>query len=162
MAALELAGHDYDDPGKPRIAWDDDTARQQLVTALVNDALAVLAAVDGLELVGEAADAVGLLALVAGQDVEPGESDGSWRIAQRTAKDRVISTVDPDSRHIHKSVRSYRNGYKAHVAVEPVTGLICAQRLTAGNAPDGPTGVELMNNEPKGRQVFADCRLRLG
>ncbi len=157
VAALELAGHDYDDPGKPRIAWDDDTARQQLVTALVNDALAVLAAVDGLELVGEAADAVGLLALVAGQDVEPGESDGSWRIAQRTAKDRVISTVDPDSRHIHKSVRSYRNGYKAHVAVEPVTGLICAQRLTAGNAPDGPTGVELMNNEPKGRQVFADA-----
>ena len=57
----------------------------------------------GVELVGEAADAVGLLALVAGQDVEPGESDGTWRIAQRTAKDRVISTVDPDSRHIHKS-----------------------------------------------------------
>src|SRR6187431_469741 len=23
-AVLELAGHDYDDPGKPRIAWDDD------------------------------------------------------------------------------------------------------------------------------------------
>ena len=56
-AALELAGHDYDDPGKPRIAWDDDEARQQLVTALVNDALTVLAVVDGVELDGEAADA---------------------------------------------------------------------------------------------------------
>ena len=32
-AALELAGHDYTDAGKPRIAWDDDDARQQLVTA---------------------------------------------------------------------------------------------------------------------------------
>ena len=155
-AALELAGHDYDDPGKPRIAWDDDAARQQLVSALVNDALTVLPVVNGLELDGEAADAVGLLALVAGQDVEPGDVDGTWRIAQRTAKDRVISTVDPDSRHIHKSLRSYRNGYKAHVSVEPVTGLICGQRLTPGNAPDGPTGVELLDNEPKDRQVLAD------
>jgi IS5 family transposase len=155
-AALELAGHDYSDPGKPRIAWDDDDARRQLITALVNDALAVLEAVEGLELNGEALDAVGLLALVAGQDVEPGEEEGSWRIAQRTAADRVISTVDPDSRHVHKTVRSYRNGYKAHVVVEPVTGLICGQRLTAGNAPDGPTGVELMANEPTRRQVLAD------
>lgn len=155
-AALELAGHDYSDPGKPRIAWDDGTARQQLITALVNDALAVLAALDGVELAGEAADAVGLLALVAGQDVEPGDADGTWRIAQATAKDRVISTVDPDSRHIHKTVRSYRNGYKAHLSVEPATGLICAQRLTPGNTPDGPTGVELMADEPKGRQVLAD------
>jgi IS5 family transposase len=155
-AGLELWGHDYEDPGKPRIAWDDDAARQQLVTALVNDALSVLAAVGGLGLTGEAADAVGLLALVAGQDVEPGEGDGTWRIAPRTARDRVISTVDPDSRHIHKTVRSYRNGYKAHVVVEPVTGLICQQRLTAGNAPDGPVGVELMDKEPAGRQVLAD------
>jgi len=155
-AELELVGHDYSDPGKPRIAWDDDAARQQLVTALVNDALVVLAAVEGLELEPAALEAVGLLALVAGQDVEPGDSDGSWRIAQHTAKDRVISTVDPDSRHIHKTVRSYRNGYKAHVVVEPMTGLICGQQLTAGNAPDGPTGVELMQREPRRRQVLAD------
>ena len=155
-AALELAGHDYSDPGKPAIAWDDDEARQALITALVVDALTVLDAVDGVELTGEAADAVGLLALVAGQDVEPGEREDSWRIARRTAADRVISTVDPDARHVHKSVSSYRDGYKAHIVVEPVTGLICGQRLTAGNAPDGPTGVELMAREPARRQVLAD------
>jgi IS5 family transposase len=155
-AALELSAHDYSDPGKPSIAWDDTEAREQLITGLVNDALAVLAAVDGVELDPAAVDAVGLLALVAGQDVEPGDGDGSWRIAERTAKDRVISTVDPDSRHIHKSVRSYRNGYKAHIVIEPSTGLICGQRLTAGNAPDGPVGVELMAGEPDRRQVLAD------
>ena len=155
-AALELTAHDYSDPGKPRIAWDDDDARSQLVTGLVNDALVVLATVDGLDLDPTATEAVGLLALVAGQDVEPGDQQGSWRIAQRTAKDRVISTVDPDSRHIHKTVRAYRNGYKAHVVVEPTTGLICGQRLTAGNAPDGPTGAELMVSEPRRRQVLAD------
>jgi hypothetical protein len=153
---LELRGHDYSDPGKPRIAWDDDEARQRLITGLVNDAQAILDAVADVSLDADQAAAVGLLALVAGQDVEPGDGDGTWRIAQRTAKDRVISTVDPDTRHVHKSVSHYRDGYKAHVSVEPVTGLICAQRLTAGNAPDGPTGVELMAGEPARRQVLAD------
>ena len=74
----------------------------------------------------------------------------------------MISTVDPDSRHIHKSRQSYRNGYKAHVVVEPTTGLICGQQLTAGNAPDGPTGVELMEHEPKRRQVLADSAYGAG
>ena len=155
-AALELSAHDYSEPGKPRIAWDDDEARQQLITGLVTDAHTVLDAVDGVTLDDDQAAAVGLLALVAGQDVEPGDRDGTWRIAKGTAKDRVISTVDPDTRHVHKSVSSYRDGYKAHVSVEPVTGLICAQRLTPGNAPDGPTGVELMATEPPRRQVLAD------
>jgi len=155
-AALELTGHDYSQPGKPRIAWDDAEARDQLVSALVNDALAVLTVVAGVELAGEAHDAVGLLALVAGQDVEPGDEEGSWRIARKTAPDRVISTVDPESRHIHKTVGAYRNGYKAHIVVEPQTGLICGQRLTPGNTPDGSVGVDLMAREPKGRQVLAD------
>ena len=66
---------------------------------------------------------MGLLALVAGQDVEPGDGEGTWRIAQRVAPDRVISTVDPEARHMHKSVSEYRDGYKAHVAVEPETGI---------------------------------------
>jgi hypothetical protein len=127
----------------------------------VSDALAVLDVVDMSALEGEARDAVGLLALVAGQDVEPGDHEGTWRIARRTAPDRVISMVDPDSRHVHKTVRSYRDGYKAHIVVEPVTGLICGQQLTAGNAPDGPTGVELMANEPASRQVLARLRLRV-
>jgi hypothetical protein len=153
---LELAAHDYNDAGKPRIAWDDDDARQQLITALVTDAQTVLDALDGVTLDDDQVAAVGLLALIAGQDVEPGDADGTWRVAQRTAKDRVISTVDPDTRHMHKSVSSYRDGYKAHVSVEPVTGLICAQRLTPANAPDGPTGVELMAAEPPKRQVLAD------
>ena len=59
------------------------------------------------ELGPRAAEAVALLALIAGQDVEPVEgsdgTDGRWRIAQRVAPDRVISTVDPDTRHVHKS-----------------------------------------------------------
>jgi hypothetical protein len=66
-----------------------------LVTGLVNDALAVLEAVGDRGLDAGQAEAVALLALIAGQDVEPGERPGSWRIARKVAKDRVISTVDP-------------------------------------------------------------------
>jgi hypothetical protein len=51
-----------------------------------------------------------LLALVAGRDLEPGDEDGASRIARCTAPDPVISTVDPDGRHVHKCVCRYRDG----------------------------------------------------
>jgi hypothetical protein len=156
-AALELAGHDYDhDPGKPACIWDDAEARDRLVSALVGDAGAVLATVKGEHLDAEQAEAVGLLGLVAGQDVEPGEVEGSWRIARKVAADRVISVVDPDARHMHKSRSSYRDGYKAHLAVEPETGLVCAATLTPATAADGPTGVSLLVGEGAGLEVLAD------
>ena len=156
-AGVELGAHDYDQSGKPVCAWDDPDAKNALVSGLVNDALTVLAAVDGVDLDGAQSDAVGLLALVAGQDVEPGDAKGTWRIAQRVAPDRVISTVDPEARHMHKSVSAYRDGYKAHIAVEPETGLITATALTPANAGDGPTGVELLAGEEPGLQVLADA-----
>jgi hypothetical protein len=91
-AVVEVAAHDYDAVGKPRCAWDDPAARDELVTGLVNDALAILAAVDGVDLDADQQRLVGLLALVAGQDVEEGDEPGSWRIARKVAHERVIST----------------------------------------------------------------------
>jgi hypothetical protein len=139
----KLTGQDYDAPGKPPIAWDDPAARDELVSALVGDALALLAALD-VEAIEEAggkpAEAVALLALVAGQDVEPSEdsdgTDGRWRIARKTATDRVISTVDPDTRHAHKTRERRQDGYKAHVVVEPDTGLTTAVRTTKSSGAD--------------------------
>jgi transposase len=69
-ATLELTAHDYDASGKPVCVWDDPDAKNALVSGLVNDAVTVLAATDDLALDASQADAVGLLALVAGQDVE--------------------------------------------------------------------------------------------
>ena len=155
-SSIALLGHDYDDGAKPVIAWDDPAAKEVFITALVNDALALIRALDAVALDTEQSDAIGLLALVAGQDVEPGDTDGTWRIAPRTAPDRVISTVDPESRHVHKTVREYRDGFKAHLAVEPETGLVTATTLTSGNTPDGPTGVELLAGEGTGLDVLAD------
>ena len=118
--------------------------------------LSVLAAVEGADLDDAQQQLVGLLALVAGQDVEPGDEEGSWVIERKVAKHRVISTVDPETRHMHKSRSSYRDGYKAHVAVEPSTGLITACDLTPANEGDGPTGIKLLANEPDSLDVLAD------
>jgi hypothetical protein len=126
------------------------------VTALVNDALVVLDALDGIDLDTQQAEAVGLLALVAGQDVEPGDRDGTWRIAQRTAANRVVSVVDPESRHVHKTVHNYRDGFKAHIAVEPDTGIITACDLTAGNVGDAQAAPGLLAHESEQLEVLAD------
>jgi hypothetical protein len=147
--AVELAAHDYDQAGKPACAWDDPQATQALVSGLVGDALALLAAVAEVDLDAEQAEAVALLGLVAGQDVEPGDRPGSWRIARKVAKDRVISTVDPQARHTRKTSADKRDGYKAHVAAEPESGLVTEYALTAANVPDGPTAVGLLADEPR-------------
>ena len=153
---VDLAAHDYDRPGKPQCAWDDLEAKQALVSGLVNDALALLAAVADPGLEAEQAEAVALLALVAGQDVEPGERPGSWRIARKVAHDRVISTVDPQARHARKTSADKRDGYKVHLAAEPVSGLVTECALTAANVADGPTGLELLAGEAPGLEVLGD------
>jgi IS5 family transposase len=138
--AQVCTGHDYSRPGKPTIDWDDPVAKDALVSALVNDANAVVEAFAGAELDEGAASAVALLALVAGQDVEPAEgsdgTDGRWRIAQKVAEDRVISTVDPDARHTRKSGEARRDGYRAHLAADPQTGIITDEKLTRASGEE--------------------------
>src|SRR5207253_2980424 len=128
------AGHDYSSPGKPQIDWDDPQAKDALVSALVNDANALLAVLEDCELDEQAAAALALLALVAGQDVEPAEGsdgrDGRWRIARKVAEDRVISVNDPEARHTRKSQQARRDGYRAHVAADPESGIITDEKLT--------------------------------
>jgi Transposase domain (DUF772)/Transposase DDE domain len=141
-------GHDYTKPGKPQIDWEDPAAKDVLVSALVNDANALVEAVKDAATDEQAQAAVALLALVAGQDVEPAEgsdgTDGRFRIARKVAADRVISTVDPDARHTRKSPENRRDGYRAHVAAEPETGIITDEELTraAGAANSDPSVAE--------------------
>jgi IS5 family transposase len=163
VIAAHCTAHDYDDPGKPKIAWNDAQARGTLVDALVSDAHRLLGHLPEQELDAKAADAVALLALIAGQDVEPVEgsdgTDGRWRIAQRVAPDRVISTVDPDARHAHKTVARRQDGYKAHIAIEPDTGIItdCALTKASGaGSGDAAIGIDLLASEPQPVTVLAD------
>ncbi|WP_285702197.1 IS1182 family transposase [Actinomadura sp. NBRC 104412] len=141
--AAQCTGADYSTPAKPKIDWDDPQARDELVSALVNDAtrLVEIFTAEQVDLTGKQADAVGLLALVAGQDVEPAEggdgTDGRWRIARRVAEDRVISVHDPQARHTRKTPEARRDGYRAHIAVEPDTTLITGCALTQATGAAG-------------------------
>jgi hypothetical protein len=157
VVVARCTGHDYAQPGKPRIAWDDEAAREELVSALVNDALTLLDALD-LDAIqaggGKPAEAVALLALVAGQDVEPAEgsdgTDGRWRIARKVAPDRMISTVDPEARHAHKTRERRQDGFKAHLVVEPDTGLTTAAAVSKVNGPensDATVGAALLDTD---------------
>lgn len=153
----QVAGQDYTTPGKPAIAWDDPGAQQELLSALVGDAQALLGALDVDAITtagGPQADAVALLGLVAGQDVEPAEdsdgTDGRWRIARTVAPDRVISTVDPDTRHVRKTRMHRQDGFKAHIIVEPDTGLATGVEMTkaaGGQGTDHGVGARLVTGD---------------
>lgn len=169
LVAARCRAHDYDDPGKPAIAWEDKAAREALVSALVNDAIIVVEALRDSELDDKAAQAVALLALIAGQDVEPAEgsdgTDGRWRIARKVAPDRVISTVDPDARHVHKTVHHKQDGYKGHVVVEPDTGLFTDGRLTQASGAsnhEAVVGLELLDGPDSGLEVLGDTAYGTG
>jgi hypothetical protein len=176
LVAERCHAHDWDDPGKPAIAWDDRAARDALVSALVTDATLIVDGLGGAVLDEPAGQALALLAVVAGQDVEPAEgsdgTDGRWRIAPKVAEDRVISVVDPQARHVHKTVHHRQDGFKAHVAVEPDTGLFTAGAVTKAAGEDNHeavVGVGLLDDQrprpadqPAGLEVLADSAYGTG
>jgi hypothetical protein len=112
--------------------------------------------------------------------VEPAEgsdgTDGRWQIARRVAEDRVISTVDPDARHAHKTPSRRTDGFKAHLEVEPDTGLTCECALTRASGADtgdAAVGIALLaddptlpagtdHTEPAGVEVYGDSAYGTG
>jgi hypothetical protein len=126
---------DYVMAGKPVCDYDDPQAREELVDALAKDAWALLAALDGRELSPVAAQAAELLVTVTGQDLEE-DACGVFRIARRVAPDRVISAVDPQARHGHKTSARGFDGYKGHIAADPDSEIITATAVTPGNSGD--------------------------
>jgi hypothetical protein len=183
---------DYTRPGKPEIAWDDKAAKAALINALVLDALTLLNALSSTDTdsdtdadggtdgdaddgagdgTDEAGQALALLALLAGQDVEwidDGAGGGVWRIARKVAHDRVISTVDTETRHAHKSRSRKQDGFKAHIAAEPDTGLITNAALTkatgegTGDAAAGAAVLAGDDSFTEPGQVLADSAYGTG
>src|SRR5439155_16486515 len=81
-------------------------------------------------------------------------------IAQRVASDRVISTVDPDTRHVHKTVHRRQDGFKGHLAIEPDTGIIITDcvftKATGTDNHEAAVGLELLADEDSPVTVLAD------
>jgi len=143
LRAVLGGGEDYVAAGKPHIDWDDRAAREALIDSRARDGFAVLGVLDGRGLGPEVSRAAQLLATVLGQDLDEGE-DGVFRIARRVAKDRVISTVDPQARHGHKTAARGFDGYKGHIAIDPDSEIITATTVTPGNAGDAAAAAGLI------------------
>jgi transposase len=154
-----LARRDYDEAGKPQIMWSDPVARAELVNELFVDAAVIVEActgVDDVELRGR----VELLVVVAGQDLETDDdpdADGGVRIRHGVAEDRVISVVDPETRHGHRSRRDRYDGYKLHVAADLDSDLITAIEATTATTHDATVLDTLIEADPVAvAEVIAD------
>jgi len=145
LRAVLRSGDNYATSAKPQIDWDDADARQALIDSRAKDAFACLAVVDGRQLGVEGSEAAELLATVVGQDLEE-TVDGMLRIARRVARDRVISTVDPDARHGHKTKARGFDGYKGHVAVDPDSEIITDTVVSPANAGDASVAEDLLDD----------------
>jgi hypothetical protein len=139
---------DYAAAGKPVCDWDDPAAREQLVDALFRDGYRALGALRGRRLGPEVAQAAELLATVVGQDIQE-TAEGRFIIAEGTAPDRVISVVDPQARHGHKSNARGFDGYKGHVAIDPDSEVITAAEVGAANAGDAAMAAALLDDLPQ-------------
>src|ERR1035437_4358629 len=148
---------DYAAAGKPACDYDDAAAREELVDALARDAHALLAALEGRELDPVPGQAAELLATVTGQDLEQG-AGGVFRIARKVARDRVISTVDPQARHGHKTSARGFDGYKGHIAIDPDSEIITAAEATPGNSGDAEVAESLLGDMLPGDQGSATNR----
>jgi transposase len=150
-----LARGDYDEAGKPQICWASGPERAALVNDLFADAEKVAEACSANDDASLAVE-VGLLKVVSAQDVED-DGQGGVRIAQGVAPERVISVVDPEARHGHRSRRDRYDGYKLHVSVDVTSDLFVAGAATKATAGDAGVLPALLGADPMAvAEVIAD------
>jgi hypothetical protein len=145
LRAVLGSGDDYASAAKPQIDWDDAEARDALIDSRAKDGLACVKVLEGRTLGAAVVEAMELLATVLGQDLEESD-DGTFRIARRVAPDRMISMVDPEARHGHKTAARGFDGYKGHVAMDPDSEIITDTAVSPGNAGDASVAAELIDD----------------
>ena len=93
---------------------------------------------------------------------------GSFASCRGVAKDRIISTVDPEACYGHKSRNRRFDGYKTHLSLDPDSELIDEVAVTAANVPDRDAVDELVEGhrddedkpEIMGDSAYADGATR--
>jgi hypothetical protein len=124
--------------GKATIDWADRDARRTELGRLVALARALLA----LPADDATTEARELLTRIVDADVE--YTDDGPAIRHGVAPDRVVSVVDPEMRHGHKTVSRRVDGYKAHVLSDHDNELVLGVAVTPANQPDGPEAAPLV------------------
>jgi hypothetical protein len=139
--------------GEAAIDWDDKKQREELLTAIVQDARRLLGWAEQAQAAHpEQAEAIAaasaLLQRLIAQDVEE-KPEGGCQIKPGTEKDRMVSVPDPEMRHGRKSASKRFNGHKAAVAVDLESQLIGAVEVLAGNAGDQEKALELVHQSER-------------
>ncbi len=147
---IEVDG--YLPSAKPSIDWEDTAEREALIDSIAKDATTVLAFFENKPTHPELRDSLVFLAAIMGQDIEV--IGDRYAIARRVAKDRVISSVDPDASHGRKSASSRFDGYKAHIAIDPESEIVTAAGVTPGNVHDAKVALDLIDGDTEA--VYAD------
>jgi len=143
-----LKRKDYDmNRRKPRINWEDRKEKIKLVDEITKDALSLIkyarekAKPQNTDLL-ETAD---LLEKILKQDIFL-DKDGTYKIIDGTAKDRIISTIDPEMRHGHKTSSKIQDGYKSEIITGGQKGeLVIAVETVPANTADGTKMAELLD-----------------
>ncbi|EQD61879.1 transposase IS4 family protein [mine drainage metagenome] len=148
-----LQRDDYGKVGKPDIDWQDPKARQDLLNEIVRDGHAAVAATRELLAAGKedaaVTEAVDLLARVVEQDIEPVEGADEVRIRQGVAKDRVVSTTDPEMRHGHKTSSGRFDGAKVNATLDEDSQLITDVGVIKGNESDSIAVMPALEREER-------------
>src|SRR5262245_4177984 len=135
------------------IDWSDDAQKRTVVGGLVADAKratalarrAMLGHARGAEKARELRAARDLLADLLLQDIDEDPDDGGGpKIRKGTARDRVVSTTDPEMRHGHKSASKGFQGYKATVVADSMDGVVLATGVIAANQHDQSCAPQLV------------------
>lgn len=146
--------------GALAVDWRDRDARANAASELAQAVLRVVGRVrDGI---GEARRALRkpLLRLckrllrIVGDDLETDEA-GRFVVAQRVAKDRLISLTDPQARHGRKSKSKTFNGFKVHVLGDLASGVLASLTVTAGSQHDQSVAHRLVR---RAKGLFEDIR----
>jgi transposase len=146
--ALQRSLKRYLREGKPPIDWQNRDARAAELARMVTAAAKLRRAV--ADRVAQDPDsglakADALLAAIIAQDVENDPDSGAPRLRQQVAKDRIVSTTDPDMRHGRKSKSRRFNGHKMHVVSDADTELVLGLQVGAGNGSDGDAAADLVS-----------------
>jgi hypothetical protein len=138
--------------------WSDAQEKRAVVGQLVADARVALSLATRA-LRGYAKDAAvtqplreaqQLLADLLSQDIDEEPEDGGGPMIRRgTAKDRIVSTTDPEMRHGHKSHSKGFEGYKAAIVVETGSGVILTTDVRGGNVHDREGTADLVAEAAK-------------
>ncbi len=147
------------------VDWRDATARAEVFDTVAQGAIRAVESVRRHIQVVRSSKRKGLLKLsrqllrTIRDDLDT-DKQGRLVVAERVAKDRVISLTDPQARHGRKSKSSTFNGFKLHLIGDLVSGLISAVAVTTGNTHDGAVANRLIRRakalHEEIEQVLAD------